>query len=318
MTPILSPSSSAARQSTRRSASVPPNAARGRARDRRRARRDDRVLARYTDWRGCPREVLTARGIAGSVLVVDRDAARGGDRRLLAHLGADEPQQNASLVCEDYLRQAQRGRCRARALSAGDFRRAPFAIEDELQPRSGIEVAEPVDDLGRRYRLERLQTGMSIPELRWRCYPPHETQAAPAPVSVREVIARLQDYEPVRALTLRALTRCHRDRDLSTAVLRAELERVRESPILLNRKLREAVLAAIEQQDLSMSEIAIRCGRVKRDRAGNESGETSWLARRVGILPEGGRDAPTPWVHSDVLGLIARRGLGISPREVEL
>ncbi len=27
---------------------------------------------------------------------------------------------------------------------------------------------------------------------------------------------------------------------------------------------------------------------------------------------------PTPWVHSDVLGLIAREGLRISPREVEL
>jgi len=67
-----------------------------------------------------------------------------------------------------------------------------------------------------------------------------------------------------------------------------------------------------------MSEIAIRCGRVKRDRQGNESGETSWLARRLGLLPEGGQRIPTPWVHSDVLGLIARRGLGLSPREVEL
>jgi hypothetical protein len=67
-----------------------------------------------------------------------------------------------------------------------------------------------------------------------------------------------------------------------------------------------------------MSEIAMRCGRVKRDSAGNESGETSWLARRLGILPEGGRDTPTPWVHSDVLALIARLGLGISPREVEV
>jgi len=27
---------------------------------------------------------------------------------------------------------------------------------------------------------------------------------------------------------------------------------------------------------------------------------------------------PTVWVHSDVLGLIARDGLGISPLEVEL
>ena len=51
--------------------------------------------------------------------------------------------------------------------------------------------------------------------------------------------------------------------------------------------------------------------------AGHVTGETSWLARRLGILPEGGKEAPTPWIHSDVLALIARRGLGLSPREVE-
>ena len=62
----------------------------------------------------------------------------------------------------------------------------------------------------------------------------------------------------------------------------------------------------------------MRCGRIKRDAAGNESGETSWLARRVGLLPEGGRDAPTRWIHTDVLALIARDGLGVSPREVEV
>jgi hypothetical protein len=100
-------------------------------------------------------------------------------------------------------------------------------------------------------------------------------------------------------------------------VLRAELARVRESPIVLNRGLREVVLAAIDREALSLSEIAMRCGRVKRDAGGNLSGETSWLARRLGMMPEGGRDRPTPWVHSDVLALIARDGLGLSPREVE-
>jgi hypothetical protein len=67
-----------------------------------------------------------------------------------------------------------------------------------------------------------------------------------------------------------------------------------------------------------MSEIALRCGKVKRDSRGNESGETSWLARRLGLAPESGERAPTPWIHTDVLALIARRGLGVSPREVEL
>jgi hypothetical protein len=90
------------------------------------------------------------------------------------------------------------------------------------------------------------------------------------------------------------------------------------SQIVLNRGLREAVLAAAAAQGLSMSEIAARCGRVKYDSRGKESGETSWLARRLGIVPEGRENAPTPWIHSDVLALIARSGLGISPREVEL
>ena len=67
-----------------------------------------------------------------------------------------------------------------------------------------------------------------------------------------------------------------------------------------------------------MSEIAIRCGRVKRDQRGNVSGETSWLARRIGQLPDAGQSTPTPWISSDVLALIARDGLGLSPREVEL
>jgi len=70
--------------------------------------------------------------------------------------------------------------------------------------------------------------------------------------------------------------------------------------------------------DLTMSEIAIRCGRCKRDRRGNTSGETSWLARRIGQTPEGGAREPTPWISSDVLALIAREGLGVAPHEVEL
>jgi hypothetical protein len=100
--------------------------------------------------------------------------------------------------------------------------------------------------------------------------------------------------------------------------LRNELERLCESPVVLNRGLREAVLEAIDRRGLSMSEIAFRCGMVKRDRHGRASGETSWVARRIGLMPEGGENAITPWVHTNVLATIARKGLGVSPREVEL
>ena len=135
-------------------------------------------------------------------------------------------------------------------------------------------------------------------------------------VSLREVIAALESYEPARRLTEWAIS--SRGGDPRVNRLRTELDRVCASPVVLNRKLREAVLDAIDRHDTSMSEIALRCGIVKRDRRGNLSGETSWLARRIGVMPEGGCTEATPWIHSDVLGTIAREGLGISPREVEL
>jgi hypothetical protein len=282
-------------------------------------RRRRRVLGRYTDLNGSSREVIAQPGAGGSVLVVDRDLHRG-DRRLVAHLAPDEPAENAELVCDRYLEEVRSGRGRCRLLTPEDLLTEPFPADREagLEETPAVDDAKPSDDRGHLYRPELLRTGTSIPALRWRRHPPSGAEGAPQAVSLREVIASLQSYEPVRTITLRALALHRGDPGVSTTVLRAELERVQESPIVLNRRLREAALATIDRQELSMSEIAIRCGRVKRDRRGNESGETSWLARRLGILPESGQDVPTPWIHSDVLALIARRGLGVSPREVEL
>jgi hypothetical protein len=304
-----------------RSARREPGASsrRGQARREQRRCEEPRALARYAGWNGRAREVITRPGHAGSVLVVDRDATSLGDRRLVAHLAADEPAENAALVCRRYLQDARGGRPRCRRLTPEDSRTAPFADDEEdLSDASAANEIEPVDRLARSYRLERVQTGMSIPELRWRRYWHQGADEEPRVVSVRDAIAGLEAYEPVRTLTRRALVRHQGDSAVSSTVLRVELVRLQQSPIVLNRGLRQVVLATIERQGLSMSEIAIRCGRVKRDCNGNESGETSWLARRLGMLPEGGREAPTPWIHSDVLALIARHGLGVSPREVEL
>jgi hypothetical protein len=138
-------------------------------------------------------------------------------------------------------------------------------------------------------------------------------------VGLREVIARFESYEPMRSHTLAALA--HQEGGssrLGLGTLRGELRRLQCSPVVLNRGLREAVLGAVAERGLSMSEIALRCGHVKRDAGGRVSGETSWLARRIGLRPESGRRAPGRWIHSDVLALIAWRGLGVSPREVEL
>jgi hypothetical protein len=277
------------------------------------AQADRESLGRYTDPGGRTREVLARPGSAGSVLVVDRDASTLGDRRLVAHLAADEPPGNAELVCRHYLRDRRSRYCRL--VVADDLRMPPFAESD--QPRDP--AAELVDRDELRYRLELLASDMSIPELRWCRHPPCRSSAeGPQPVSLREVVACLESYESPRDLTSKALARYRDDPSVSAAVLRAELQRLDSSRIVLNRGLRRAVLVAVQTQGLSMSEIALRCGRVKYDARGNASGETSWLARRVGISPEGSASSPTPWIHSDVLALIARSGLGICPHEVEL
>jgi hypothetical protein len=280
---------------------------------------EQQTIARYTDCGGRAREIVTRAGCAGSVLVFDRDAATQADRRLVAHLAADEPRENAAVASRDYLSKVRRERYLCRRLLPADLTSPPFtepcAGSDARPHRADEEV---VDRHGCRYELTRRDTGMSIPELRWCRLSPDGMAPSRTPVSVREAIGRLQDYEPVRAFTRHALRRHEADQSVSVTALRGELSRIQDSPIVLNRGLREAALRVVEQQGLSMSEIAIRCGRVKRDPAGNVSGETSWLARRLGLLPEGGRQTPTPWIHSDVLALIARDGLGVSPREVEL
>jgi hypothetical protein len=214
-------------------------------------------------------------------------------------------------------------RCRCRAIGPEDLLAAPFCgASVQEQPAHGVAVAletvELRDRRGHTHRLEALDAGMSIPELRWRRYPPPGGSGEPEPESVRDAVAYMESYEPVRALTVKALARHHLDPGVSVAALHAELRRLDGSRIVLNRGLRGAVVRAMRTQGLSLSEIALRCGRIKRDCKGNASGETSWLARRVGISPESGGDVPTPWIHSEVLALIARRGLGVSPREVEL
>jgi hypothetical protein len=275
-----------------------------------------RRLVDYVDPSGHRREVVTGAASGGSVLVVDRALGTEADRRLLAHLAADEPPENATLICADFLHAARGESRRCRALADDDLQLAPF-VEASCARLETAVVPEVRDHAGRCYAILRLPGRMSIPELRW-CW--RETPVSRPPgnvVSLREAVARIESYEPLCSLTEHALGRHKEDCEISSTVLRAELCRVRESPIVLNRRLREVVLARIAACGPSMSEIAIRCGRVKRDPRGNESGETSWLARRLGLLAEGGQSAPTPWIHSDVLALIARRGLGLSPREVE-
>jgi hypothetical protein len=276
------------------------------------------LLGRYIASKARLRQVVALPGARGSVLVVDRDATTLSDWRLVAHLAADEPAENAALVCEHYLRDSAGHWCRR--VKPEDLEVVPFAEaeEQDSEAQATPSTTALTDKQGRTYRLELGSAEMSIRELRWYRRSPAAEGEPGEPVSVREAIAGLESYEPVRTLTHRALALHRDDPVISIAMLRSEQARMETSQIVLNRGLRRAALATAAAQDLSMSEIALRCGKVKHDSKGKESGETSWLARRLGIAPESGKSTPTPWIHTDVLALIARRGLGISPREVEL
>jgi hypothetical protein len=276
------------------------------------------LLGRYADSVGRAREVVALPGALGSLLVIDRDASTLGDCRLLAHLASDEPAENAALVCSRYL-QDSRGRW-SRLLTPEDLETAPFAEEPFLHARAQTPPSEVelIDRHGRGHRLEILAGERCSRQVRWCRHLPDSERAGLEMVSVREVIACMESYEPVRSLTVEAIVSYRGNRRVSVTRLESELERVDSSPLVLNRGLRETALAVLERQGLSMSEIAMRCGRVKHDSRGCASGETNWLARRLGILPSASESAPTPWVHSDVLALIAREGLRVSPREVEL
>ncbi|TMK98225.1 MAG: hypothetical protein E6G34_11265 [Actinobacteria bacterium] len=283
------------------------------------------LLGSYADPCGARREIVCLSGADGTRLLVDRSCDGCAGARLLAHLAADEPAENARAVCAMYLAAARRPKCRA--LRAEDFE--VVAGEGAPSPNGASDCGGDADeDLactrglfvedGDAYRLQPRGDGRSIPQLRWRRHGPGREGGELQAVSLRVVIGALESYEPALALTRAALERHDRDPDISISVLRVEYERATTSPIVLNRGLREAVQELLARGELSVSEIAIRCGRVKRGPRRSVSGETSWLARRIGLLPEAGAGEPTPWVHTDVLALIAREGLGVSPREVEL
>lgn len=275
------------------------------------------ALAGYLDDEGRQRELVALPGHAGSVLVLDRDAATLCDRRLVAHLAADEPRENAELVCRHYLEDTHGRWCRS--VRPEDLWIDPLASrEHDEQGELAAWHSCVVDRDGNAYRLRLVSGERAIRQLRWCRRSAQTDDCSWEQAGLREVVAALESYEPMRTLTECAIARHANDSSVTLARLHGEFDRLCVSPIVLNRGLREAVLEAIDRRGTSMSEIALRCGIVKRDRRGNLSGETSWLARRIGIMPEGGRTAVTPWIHSDVLAAIARKGLGISPREVEL
>jgi hypothetical protein len=296
---------------------------------RRKAHQPEPRLWRYTTPLGNPRELVVDEAAAGSLLVVDRDAVTLCDRRLVAHIAADEPRENVAIVCDHYLADDAGRFCRL--VEPEDLRTVPFAApsRSDRAQRQGAStrdtIASPpterlaIEATGCSYRIVAAPFPTSRGRhLRWARRPAGEETSEWKPVSLRDVVGALESYEPPLTLTATALALHEGRTAVSLLRLRSEYERMCSSRVVLNRGLREAVLHATSARGLTFSEIARRCGKVKLDRSGRSYGETSWLARRIGLMPESGRCARTPWVRSEVLALIARQGLGMSPREVEL
>jgi len=239
-TPDRSPSASGGSHDTDCSRSpisqVPPTTRRGtaviRCQDAARPEaQGERHLVAFTDRRGAREVVVTQGGVAGSVLVIDR-AGQGGDRVLVAQLFPEEPSTNADLLAAIYAEDCQSRRLRCAGPEQPSARQsgaAELAPSEPEPPQGGI-----LQGSGCSYGIELAETGMSVPELRWMRTDPRGCSVA---VSVRDVVAGIQSYEPVLSTTMRLLAH-HGAGDVSRSVLRAELTRVLESPIVLNRRLR--------------------------------------------------------------------------------
>jgi hypothetical protein len=272
-------------------------------------------LAGYTDVDGTTCEIVRVTTSDSRRLIIDRATQARRDALLVGELGAEEPDDNAQLLADLYVADVTRGRCRP--LQPQDLAPEPAEPSADLPTRAGADTA--VDAAGVRYALLALPGELTtVPELRWVRLPVSTAHAdPPVPITLRDLVGHAESYEPARSITTAALARHQTDPDISTARLAAELKRLLTSTIVLNRGVREAVRRDVATGELTLSAIAQRCGRLKRDHRGNSSGETSWLARRIGEMPEGNGNL-TPWIHSNTLALIARDGLGRDPHEVEV
>ena len=266
------------------------------------------------------REVLRVQRPDGSALVIDYQLGTLSDGRLVAHLSPDEPAENARIVCNLYLDDDERrGHCRA--ATPEDFDTTSHVTPAPSSGHGARPASRLQDAAGHVYCISELPLagaplGDSRRELRWtRSRLPGRDDTFDV-VTLREVVGNLEAYEPARTLTRDALARY--GECVSTHRLREEAQRLADSQVVLNRGLREAVQRELRLGTMTMSDIAARCGRVRSEPPGSTAGEASWVARRIGQMPEGGAEKSCPWVHSDVLALIARDGLGLSPREVEL
>ena len=268
-----------------------------------------RVLGCYQDADGAQRTILAIDGVEGDTLVVDQSEGAVSDVRLVDHILADEPVldpsiDNAALVAELYM--AEPSRCRALRLS--DLRPQPA----ELEALAFADVLSAPD--GGRHRLDAGELDVEQRTLRWSA---EDDRGRWRVASLRSVIGALDAYEPARSMTVAALAyHSGRATDVHVSTLAAELRSLDRGAFVLSRCLREAAQRAVARGEVSWSQLALRCGHTHAVHGGHQCGDTSWLKRRLGIMPDTSTGRTTPWIRSETLALIAR-ALGVDPVSVE-
>ena len=243
------------------------------------------------------REVVSLQRPDGSTLVVDYQLGALSDGRLIAHLAADEPPENAHIVCELYLADDTKGRCRAVTQEDFDLTRHATPPPPAADAPTAVDSLKDAD--GHVYRIRELPTLETMPELRWTRSASQAASSASTPC-----IPRCRR----RCRSLRAGANPHRPgahplrQDLSTRRLAEEHERLSGSPIVLNRGLREAVQRVL-RDELSMSEIAhpLRADQARQARQPERGDELAGAPHRPAA---GGEGRPT-WSQRQ-LALIAR------------
>ncbi len=154
------------------------------------------------------------------MLVLDRDAATLCDRRLIAHLAADEPHENAELVCNHYLRGREGALVSARAtrgsadLSAWPAKR--IGMRHDLNSQDALVTGRD----GNRYRLSPVPGERCILQMRWCRAAAESDDRCWQQVSLREVVGAVESYEPMRTLTEQAIARHDKDHSVSVTRLR--------------------------------------------------------------------------------------------------
>jgi hypothetical protein len=144
----------------------------------------------------------------GSCIVVDYHLDILGDGRVVAHISPDESRENERIICELYLADDTRGRCRA--LTAEDLEVPRHATAPPVTPATS-QNTQLQDGEGYLYCIREFVTGARVCELRWtRSRRPGCDETFDV-LTLRDVVARLEAYEPARTITSDALAQRRED-----------------------------------------------------------------------------------------------------------